>query len=474
MTAFLNDTLYGDISTQASPEHATYVAVEDVPCNDSISTKRSTILTDRWYPLRPHKQQSEFLLSQKRFNVSVAGRRSGKTECAKRRLIRKVLMRRKPFSAYYIVGAPTYDQVKRIYWEDIKLLLPPWAILGRVQESGLTIRTITGAIIRLMGMDRPERVEGAPIDYALLDEYDDMDEKAFTMHIRPGLSDTRGSCDFVGAPEGLKNLKKIYDEAILPQNTDNWSRFHWPSSDIMDPEELEFMRRSMDPYMFDQECNASFVTFGDLIYYPFKRGIHATNPIYQLYDPDSELNICFDFNVAPGVAGINQEIKGWTGWIDCVHIPRGSNTERVCDVLIDRYGKTHRGKVTCYGDATGGADGSAKVAGSDWDIIRRKLTPSFGNRLDFEVPRQNPREKQRINSVNARLQNTLNEVRMYFDPAHCEPLIKDMESVTVLEGTSGQIDKKTDDTKTHHSDYVGYYVHRKYPLAERAEFKPVT
>jgi hypothetical protein len=55
----------------------------------------------------------------------LAGRRSGKTELAKRRLIEHLF--RKAWDGKrgkYFAAAPTQAQAKRIFWDDLKLLLP--------------------------------------------------------------------------------------------------------------------------------------------------------------------------------------------------------------------------------------------------------------------------------------------------------------------------------------------------------------
>ena len=51
-----------------------------------------------------------------------------------------------------------------------------------------------------------------------------------------------------------------------------------------------------------------------------------------------------------------------------------------CKKLIADW-ENHKGRVVCYGDATGGAGGSAKVKGSDWDLIKEELHPVFGQQL---------------------------------------------------------------------------------------------
>ena len=64
------------------------------------------------------------------------------------------------------------------------------------------IRLINGAQIWVVGLDRPERIEGSPWDGGVLDEYGNMRANAWPEHIRPALSDRAGWCDFTGVPEG--------------------------------------------------------------------------------------------------------------------------------------------------------------------------------------------------------------------------------------------------------------------------------
>jgi hypothetical protein len=204
------------------------------------------------------------------------------------------------------------------------------------------------------------------------------------------------------------------------------------------------------------------------------------------YDPKKPIGLCFDFNVEPGVCAIVQEqelprqyerdargiidlsrkVVG-TGVIGEVYIPRNSNTPAVCRKIIEDWGQ-HPGMVTCYGDATGGARGTAKVAGSDWDLIKAELKPTFGARLNFDVPAANPAERSRLNAVNTRLKTANGTIRLMVDAKKAPHVVKDLEGVRLLEGGAGEIDKNADRRLTHISDGLGYYVERKFPVASRA------
>jgi len=81
------------------------------------------------------------------------------------------------------------------------------------------------------------------------------------------------------------------------------------------------------------------------------------------------------------------------------------------------------------------------------------------------VPKANPRERVRVNSVNSRLFNVFEEVFMVVDHT-CKYTIKDFEGVRVIEGGTGEIDKKRDPKLSHLTDGIGYYISKEYPVLE--------
>lgn len=435
---------------------------------EGYNPKRSKYaLPDRWSRLQYHPVQAALWRSPFRFNCVPAGRRGGKTELAKRRGIIKAL--RAPIDDYWVVfAAPTHRQAKRIFWRDLKRLTPEWLTQGKSSESELTIRLKNGAEITVTGMDAPDRIEGRPIDFIVCDEYGNMHESVWSENLRPGLF-TRGrppgEAWMIGVPEGRNHYYRMAKRA-LRKDVIEWGHFTWPSADILPPEEIAAAKEELDELTFQQEYEAAFINFTGRAYYPFDAATHASDT-YE-HDPHAQLNLCFDFNVSPGVAVVCQErrvnARGMqTVAIGEVHIPRNSNTVRVCDKLAADYGH-HEGEVVCYGDATGGAKGSAKVKGSDWELIETTLRPIFGDRLSFDVPKANPRERVRVNAVNSRLKSAKGTVNLYVD-ARCRHLIDDFEGVTLIEGGTGEIDKKADKKITHLTDALGYYVERVHSVA---------
>jgi hypothetical protein len=103
------------------------------------------------------------------------------------------------------------------------------------------------------------------------------------------------------------------------------------------------------------------------------------------------------------------------------------------------------------------------VEGSDWDLIRKKLKPQYLDRLRFDVPKSNPKERSRINAMNSRLKTMSGDLHLKVDPRAVNT-IKDFEGVRALEGSAGEIDKKADKNLSHLTDALGYYVERKFPV----------
>jgi hypothetical protein len=77
-------------------------------------------------------------------------------------------------------------------------------------------------------------------------------------------------------------------------------------------------------------------------------------------------------------------------------------------------------------------------------------------------------ERHRVNAVNSRLMADDGTIRLMVDGEHARMTIKDFEGVRLLDGGSGEIDKKHDPKLTHLTDAVGYYVAKRFPVRREA------
>lgn len=416
-------------------------------------------------PLEPHPVQSALWRTKARFPVAACGRRSGKSEIAKRKICKAAITCPYP-DGWFVYSAPTRDQAKRIAWQDLQRMLLDLDVVKRCYTSDLTIKLNSGVEVCCVGMDRPERIEGRILDGIVLDEYANMRPEAWEAHVRPALStrDREGWALFVGTPEGRNHFWQLFMMASDPRNQPEWEAFTWKSADIISPRELAIAKANMDPIMFAQEYEASFTTFDGLAYYSFDRAVHAKQELH--YKSDLPLVFSLDFNVSPGTAAVIQEYEGYTNIIGQVWIAKGSNTRMVAEKLREDW-RHHQRDIYLYGDATGGNKHSQSTDGSDWDIVRGILRPVFTNRLKWRIGSSNPPVRARVNAVNARLRTADDKIHMRVCPFKAAKVVEDFEAVTVIPGTAGELDKYSDPDHSHLTDEIGYYTFAVHPTTAR-------
>jgi hypothetical protein len=418
---------------------------------------------------KPIKEQADYFNYQGRFAVVPSGRRSGKTEILDSRVVFRALKNRGDLKRYFL-GGPTYGQAKNLFWYRTKKLLVDLGVGWQDKsETDLKLYLPTNAEIHVIGFNEPKRFDGIVWHGGGVDEFGDMTEEVWTQHIRPALTDTGGFCDFIGVPAGRNHYYRLYKDYAIDEGIDYWQAFSWWTEQVLPMylgeekarEEIEQAKRDLDPKTFEQEYRATFKSFSGRAYYQYDEEIHA---VYrQRYDKNSPLILCFDFNVEPGTCCIVQEQNGITRVIDEVYIRYNSKTTKVCDKVISKYGD-HGAGVICYGDASGGARKSSQVAGSDWELIKKKLQPVYGSGLKFNVPARNPHVLTRVNAVNSRLRTMSDDVKLYVDPKNAQMTMRDFEGVR-SDGAGGIL-KQTgqDDLLTHLTDGLGYYIAKEFPI----------
>jgi hypothetical protein len=123
-----------------------------------ITSSPNHVWTARWKPLIPHFEQVRLWRSSARYKVVTAGRRSGKTELAKRKIVEQlVCWTAAGARGRILAGAPTRAQAEGIFFRDlVDLLDPDW--VETVRESDLYIETMSGASVSVVGLDEPQRI----------------------------------------------------------------------------------------------------------------------------------------------------------------------------------------------------------------------------------------------------------------------------------------------------------------------------
>jgi len=411
------------------------------------------MLPKQWTQLKYHSQQCEAFRHPARFKHLACGRGSGKTEIARRRIV-CALPEKKPHpDPLYFFALPTFNQAKRVAWKPIRALIPDeWIIKESVSE--MVIETIFGSTLYIVGMDKPQRLEGVQWDGGVIDESSDQRPGVFDLSVLPALTHRRGWCWRIGVPKrfgiGAGEFKTAFDKG-LERMDGSFASWTWPSADIVDPEELEMHRNALDPRDFNEQYNASWEKASGAIFYSFSD--ENITPA-AVYDPSKPVIVGSDFNVDPMSWVLCHEVNGELFCFDEISLSN-TNTRETLDTLYNRY-KTHENGWVFYGDASGAA---RKTSASSSDYAQIKNDERFA-RKKVLYPKKNPLRANRFAACNALFCNAKGTRRFWVNP-RCTHLIRDLNQRAYTPGT-----KEPNDSGNigHMSDALGYIIYAKWPI----------
>ncbi len=418
------------------------------------------MLTQAWTKFRPHEVQQALWRSKERFVCVPAGRGSGKTELAKRRLVRYLPVTKPWPDPRYFYGAPTTEQAKRIAWQSLLNLTPKDWIKG---TTGLTIYTVFGSELHVVGMDRPQRSEGVQWDGGVLDESCDLPPKTFDLSVIPMLTHRNGWCWRIGVPKrqgpSAGEFRKDYEQWTAGK-VEEATGFTWPSSDILSPDALRFAASKMDKKDFREQFDAVWQDSGGGVFYAFQKDYNV-RPCS--YDPQLAIVVGSDFNVDPMSWVIGHRYPNRLEWFDEIFV-RDTNTPKTLDTLYSRYAD-HVGGFEFYGDATSRARKTSALQ-SDYDHIMNDVRfKKLGRTVHYR--RDNPLRLDRFAACNALICNAADVRRMFVDP-RCVNLIDDLQS-RYYEPGSREVKDKGD--LGHITDAMGYAVHLLFPIRVEIEYE---
>lgn len=331
-------------------------------------------------------------------------------------------------------------------------------------------------------MENPERIVSVNVSEAVIDEPGTAKKAEAIQRVYgrlrgPGLL---RKVAMAGTPEDIISRAWFYDFIASPEaqmrygaKGDNTRRVVFAAT-----EENSFLpdlagyiasqkgvltRQQQLAYLFGQfvAFNAGRV-YGAFVDRSVDNGGHRIPEGHDLMNPPgagNDLCLSVDFNVNP-MSGVIFFQHGQRGIrvLDEIRVPGVKLEEgetpiaRFGKEVLDRWVGAWHGAVRVYGDAT--AD-RLNVAASKtgWALLHDILRPAVAGRgLDYFdcVGGANPREIDRVNSVNAAFER--DEILV---AEKCLFLRKDLNLVGFKEGTS-QIDKESDHDLTHLSDALGY------------------
>jgi hypothetical protein len=416
----------------------------------------------RWYPLIDHPVQLALVKAVDngvRFPVVPAGRRSGKTERFKRFVAKQAM---KHANEMYFIAAPTYGQVKKIYWADMKKLTLSATHHKQPSETELIIYMPNGSEIHLIGLDKPERIEGIPWTGGGIDEIADIKPNAWAENILPALNTVnperpnyRAWCWLLGVPDGLNHYYEMAEYAETSGDPD-WALFHWKSSEILPPDVIEAAKRVMSTKQFKQEFEASFETASGRIYEDYSSDNYTGETIKE------HERLCWyhDFNFTPLSSGIGVIRDDGVYLLEEIILTSAVALQSAAE-FVERY-KEHKNRtVVIYGDPAGKA-GEKHGHESDYTSIESYLKKN--NWMPIRKVKPSTRSiKDGQNAVRAKIKNAYGDVSLYVNNKNAPYTHKSLSTGQLKEGSTFL---EADSDYQHIGTAIRYFIDYEYPIQQ--------
>ena len=220
-------------------------------------------MTNVTIPYKPRKHQGQLHRKIKRFNVLPCHRRFGKSYWGLAETLKKAFQNTLPNPRYYIISA-TYSQVKKIHWDNLKLLTKniPYTTY---HETELRCDMVGGRRIQLLGADGSsvDSIRGIYADGVILDECQLLHKDLITKVLRPALVDRHqldkktGWLIAIGTPSGHNFF---YDMYMNNKGKKDWfvKKYTVEDTKIIPKDELENLKLMMSPEEYATEFLCDF------------------------------------------------------------------------------------------------------------------------------------------------------------------------------------------------------------------------
>jgi phage terminase large subunit len=312
-----------------------------------------------------------------RWSVCVAHRRCGKTVACINELIKAALTCPRSAGRFAYV-APLYSQAKDAAWSYLREFSS--TIPGvSYNESELRADLPNGSRVRLYGASNYDALRGTYFDGIVLDEYGDMDPRAWVEVIRPALADRLGWAVFIGTPKGKNHFSETWNRA---QGDAEWFTLMLRASEtgLLPQSELDSARKEMseDQYNAEFECSFSASVVGAYYSHEFAT-LEKENRLSGAvpYEPRVPVHTSWDLGMSDSTSiWFCQVVGRETRLIDYVE-----DTGRG----LDHYAKILREKPYVYGRHFLPHDASVRELGTG--LSRLETLRSLGIRAKV-LPRQ--------------------------------------------------------------------------------------
>lgn len=216
----------------------------------------------------PRAWQAEVIAKQTRFTVLALHRRAGKTTLAVAMLLTAAF--RKVGNYTYV--SPQKNQSKTNMWDIIKTMLgdilsvrTPNGPIVDVRESDLSLRFFNGSKLWLLGAEDPDKIRGAKLTGAIVDEVAQMPKEIWSEVLRPALMDSNGWALFIGTPKGVNLFSDLFYRGEDPKFKPEWSaaKYTCYETGALSTKEIDAYKAEVDENTFRREMLCDFSASAD-------------------------------------------------------------------------------------------------------------------------------------------------------------------------------------------------------------------
>jgi PBSX family phage terminase large subunit len=401
-------------------------------------------------------KQIEFIRDQEtRYLLYVGGYRSGKSYVLAHKVI---TLAQKNIGYEMALLSPTNDMLKRVMVPILRDALDkvglPYTYRASAPNS-FTLHFPEGnVLVHLLSAENYTRAAGLSLCAFFCDEFDliDMDiaRESWKMLVSRLTNGNVIQGCVSTTPEGFGFCQQFWEEEA--QEGRRLIKVSTYDNPFIDPNYISEMRkvypeRQLEAYLHGDFCN---LTQGN-VYYNFNRETHHTNKTLADF-PGYMLHIGADFNVN------NSTLVTYVIKDKILHIIDEvtgiKNTEEMIKIIKQRYPQR---EVRLYPDAAGGQQ-HTNAAHSDIALLKQAGIQVYHHS-------KNPRVRDRINAVVAKLMDGNSHISLYINTMNCKNVTKTLEQQP-YDPKTGAPDKTSG--LDHTADAMGYVIAYLYPVMGRS------
>ncbi|MDV3239074.1 MAG: terminase large subunit [Gammaproteobacteria bacterium] len=407
-----------------------------------------------------NRPQARFLALPHKYRAYVAGFGAGKTWAICAGACHHYLKHAGANRGYF---APTYPQIRDIYFPTIEEAAFNWGLRVKIKEVNKEVEFYNGR--RYLGtticrsMEKPESIVGFKIARADVDELDTLPIRKAEHAWRKVLArlrlnfDGQNGADVATTPEGFKFtyqqwVKAVRDKPELAGMYGMVQASTYDNRRFLPADYIPGLLASYPPQLIEAYLNGQFVNLtSGTVYHAYDRALNASAEVMREGEP---VFVGMDFNVGKMAAVIHVKRDGMPHAVG--EVVNGYDTPDMIRILRDRLGGR---QVRVYPDASGASRKS--VNASTTDIQQLKAAGFI-----VSAPQANGPVKDRINSMNAMFCNAEGQRRYRVNADLCPTYADCLEQQVWAD--NGEPDKSAGND--HHNDAGGYFIVRDYPVVK--------